>query len=219
MQKSMQCSPNLYHLKVLPGSWNLHGRVLFLSSWDWLWYLPQLLSFRTGKMVNYTEFYKQINQVIFLVLGPVESSLGNSLHWALALGWICSRRAEDSQSWGWSLQTPWLGLVRAQAGVLEVLSDDEGGGNELLLGYFLQVYFTHYVPQIGKIWCQGKDTQPVVTIHSLAALHGGVPSTPHSLPSFRKSGSKGEGNEMEKGKRGLTYWCGAVPWGESCGQH
>lgn len=95
--------------------------------------------------------------------------------------------------------------MRAQAGVLEVLSEEEGGGNELLLSYFLQVHFTHYVPQIGKLWCQGKDAQPVVTMHSLAALRGGITSTRHSLPSFRKCGSKGEGNEMEKGERGLTY--------------
>lgn len=156
-------------------------------------------------MMNYTEFCKQRNQVVFLVLGPVESSLGYSLHQALALGW--------------SFWTPWLGLLRAQPGVLEVLSDEEGRGNELLLSYFLQGYFTHYVPQIGKIWCQGNDTQPLVTIHSLAALRGGITSTPHSLPFFRRRGSKGEENTMEKGERGLTYWCGAVPRGENCGQH
>lgn len=170
-------------------------------------------------MMNCTEFCKQRNQVAFLVLGPVESPPGYSLHQALALGWTCSGRAEDSQSWSWSFRTPRLGLLRAQPGVLEVLSDKEGRGNELLFSYFLQVYFTHYVPQIGKIWCQGKDTQPLVTIHSLAALRGGITSTPHSLPFFRKRGSKGEENKMEKGERGLTYWCGAVPRGENYSQH
>lgn len=107
--------------------------------------------------------------------------------------------------------------MRAQAGVLELLSDDEQGGNELLLSYFLQVYFTPYVPQIGKIGCQGKDTEPVETTHSLAALRG-VTSTPHSLRSCRKCGSKREGNEVEKGERRLTYCCGAAPQGENCGQ-
>lgn len=42
--------------------------------------------------------------------------------------------------------------MKAQAGVTELLSDEEGGGNELL-SYFLQVYFTHFIVQIGKIWC------------------------------------------------------------------
>jgi len=66
-----------------------------------------------------------------------------------------------------------------------MLGDAEGGGSELLLRYFLQVYFTQNVPQIDKIGCQGKDTQPVVAIDSLAGLHGGVTSTPHSFPSFK----------------------------------
>lgn len=80
---------------------------------------------------------------------------------------------------------------------------------------FLQAYFTHYVPQIGKIRCQGKDTQPVVTVHSLAALRGGVTSTPHSLLSFRKRGSKGEGNEMEKGTEGSLTGVEQFPEGKA----
>lgn len=64
--------------------------------------------------------------------------------------------------------------------------------------YFSQVYLSHYVPQIGKIWCQGKDTQPVVTIHSPAALPGGETSTPlQSLlqEMWFKEGRKGDGKE------------------------
>lgn len=49
--------------------------------------------------MNYTEVCKQRNQVVFLVLDAVGSPLGYSLHQALALGWVCGGRAEDSQSW------------------------------------------------------------------------------------------------------------------------
>lgn len=64
------------------------------------------------------------------------------------------------------------------------------------LGIFLQVCFTPYVPQIGRTWCQGKDMQPAMTIHSLAALHGGVTSIP-----FPPSGSMVQRRKEMRWKR------------------
>lgn len=164
-------------------------------------------------MMNYTEFCKQRNRHLPVCLGPIEFLRDYLLHQALALGCICSGRGEDSQSWSRSFRATWLGLMRARAGVSELLSDDEQGGNELLLSYFLQVYFTPYVPQIGKIGCQGKDMEPVETTHSLAALHG-VTSTPHSPPAGSVV-QRGEEMRWKRGRKGSLTDVEQFPQGKA----
>lgn len=123
-------SPNLCHLKVLPGSWSIHGSVLSLSSWDWLWYLSQLLSFRTRKVKNFSEFCKQRNQVIFLMLTlPQVTHYTRLLLWAgFAVGAQRTVRAgagtfrhhgSTGESSGWSFRgAEWWGRWRKLAASL-----------------------------------------------------------------------------------------------------
>lgn len=103
----------------------------------------------------------------------------------------------------------------AQAGILEVLCDKEGGQKELLLTYFSQVYLACYVPQIGKIWCQGKDLQAVVTIHCPAALPGGEASTPPPIPPSGNVVRKGKEMRWKRGQGGSPASLEQLPKGKA----
>lgn len=93
--------------------------------------------------------------------------------------------------------------MRAQAGVSEVWEDEEGGGNERLLRYFFASVF-HTLCSTDWQNMVPRERHAASNDHSFS----GSPawrSNFHTFPSFRKHGSKEEGNEMEKVERGLTY--------------
>lgn len=106
-------------------------------------------------------------------------------------------------------------MVKAQAGVTELLSDGEGGGNELLSCFFSSVFHTFYSIDSQNMVLRERHTASID--HSFSGSPGWRSCFPtFSLLSSRKHGSKREGNDMEKGERAHAD---VEPWGEACGQH
>lgn len=97
----MQCSPNPCHLKSVACSWRVFCLLLQVPLADWNW--PLFIS-ELGKRWTTVNFLSR-NQVVFWMLGPVES-LPVPHHTRLLL-WLESLwQGRRQQGWSWSFQMP-----------------------------------------------------------------------------------------------------------------
>lgn len=175
----------------------------------------KVTQFQNWQNDEYTEWGKQRNQVIFLVLVPMNllwvTHYTRLLFWAwFAVGGQRTARAQagafEHHCWEWwklrlELQSCW------------VMGKEEEMSFSAV--FFSSVFHTFYSIDWQNMVLRERHTASID--HSFSGSPGWRSCFPtFSLLSSRKHGSKREGNDMEKGERAHAD---VEPWGEACGQH